>query len=62
MLTDSVNSKKAAADSGSATGKKAKESLQVLDVAQLLLTAVKTPAGPADDSGTASEPEPEPAQ
>jgi Fe-S oxidoreductase len=62
MLTDSVNSKKAAADSGSAAGRKAKESLQVLDVAQLLLTAVKTPADPAGDSGTVSEPEPEPAQ
>jgi Fe-S oxidoreductase len=62
MLTDSVNSKKAAADSGSATGAKAKESLQVVDVAQLLLTAVKTSAGPAGDSEAVSEPEPEPAQ
>ncbi|MFD6369655.1 (Fe-S)-binding protein, partial [Streptomyces roseolus] len=43
MLTDSVNGKKAASDSGSAAGVKAKESLQVVDVAQLLLDSVKTP-------------------
>jgi Fe-S oxidoreductase len=60
MLTDSVNAKKAAADSGSATGGKAKESLQVVDVAQLLLDSVKTPAGPAGASEAASAPEPEP--
>ncbi|BDM71666.1 Fe-S oxidoreductase [Streptomyces nigrescens] len=41
MLTDSVNGKKAASDSGSASGGKAKESIQVVDVAQLLLDAVK---------------------
>jgi hypothetical protein len=38
MLTDSVNGKK---NDGTA-----KESIQVLDVAQLLLDSVKTPAGP----------------
>ncbi|MGW3311549.1 (Fe-S)-binding protein, partial [Streptomyces sp. NPDC001073] len=40
MLTDSVNGKKAASDSGSAAGGKAKESVQVVDVAQLLLESV----------------------
>ncbi|MFE2889657.1 Fe-S oxidoreductase, partial [Streptomyces sp. NPDC059272] len=40
MLTDSVNGKKAASDSGSAAGGKAKESIQVVDVAQLLLESV----------------------
>jgi len=60
MLTDSVNSKKAAARNGSTAGGKVKESLQVVDVAQLLLNAVKTPADPAGDSSPASEPEPEP--
>ncbi|MFF8450156.1 hypothetical protein ACF06Q_21030, partial [Streptomyces leeuwenhoekii] len=44
MLTDSVNGKKAESDSGSAAGGKAKESVQVVDVAQLLLDSVKTPA------------------
>ncbi|MET9994958.1 heterodisulfide reductase-related iron-sulfur binding cluster, partial [Streptomyces mutabilis] len=44
MLTDSINSKKAESDSGSAAGGKAKESIQVVDVAQLLLDSVKTPA------------------
>ncbi|MDI3388546.1 (Fe-S)-binding protein [Streptomyces sp. B-S-A8] len=48
MLTDSVNGKKAAAESGSAAGVKAKESLQVVDVSQLLLESVKTPI----DQGT----------
>ncbi|WP_329622541.1 (Fe-S)-binding protein [Streptomyces sp. NBC_01255] len=48
MLTDSVNGKK---NEG-----KAKENLQVVDVAQLLLDSVKTPAEPE------SAPEPEPAQ
>jgi Fe-S oxidoreductase len=46
MLTDSVNGKKAAAESGSATGVKPKESIQVVDVAQLLLDSVKTPIAP----------------
>ncbi|WP_189880242.1 heterodisulfide reductase-related iron-sulfur binding cluster, partial [Streptomyces viridiviolaceus] len=42
MLTDSINGKKAASDSGFAAGGKAKESIQVVDVAQLLLDSVKT--------------------
>ncbi|MFJ3667725.1 (Fe-S)-binding protein [Streptomyces sp. NPDC090106] len=52
MLTDSVNGKK---NEG-----KAKESITVVDVAQLLLESVKTPADPADAAETESEPEPEP--
>ncbi|MEU7044151.1 (Fe-S)-binding protein [Streptomyces varsoviensis] len=52
MLTDSVNGKKNDA--------KAKESLQVVDVAQLLLESVKTPADPAGEPEKADEPEPEP--
>ncbi|MGW0597235.1 (Fe-S)-binding protein [Streptomyces sp. NPDC002776] len=52
MLTDSVNGKK---NEG-----KAKESIQVVDVAQLLLESVKTPADPEDAAETESEPEPEP--
>ncbi|GAB3952728.1 (Fe-S)-binding protein [Streptomyces sparsus] len=54
MLTDSVNGKK---NDGAA-----KESVQVVDVAQLLLQSVKTPGG-GDDGGsseTATVPEPEP--
>ncbi|MET7360673.1 (Fe-S)-binding protein [Streptomyces sp. NPDC005562] len=48
MLTDSVNGKKAEPNSGSAAGGAAaggaaKETLQVVDVAQLLLDSVKTP-------------------
>ncbi|MCX3059468.1 hypothetical protein, partial [Streptomyces beihaiensis] len=44
MLTDSVNGK-AASNSGSAAGDgKQKKSVQVVDVAQLLLDSVKTPA------------------
>ncbi|MCM2577775.1 (Fe-S)-binding protein [Streptomyces meridianus] len=63
MLTDSVNGKKAANDSGSAAGGKAKENLQVVDVAQLLLDSVKTPADPDGDEQPADDtPEPEPAQ
>ncbi|MFV2117172.1 (Fe-S)-binding protein [Streptomyces sp. Act-28] len=50
MLTDSVNGKK---NEG-----QAKESLQVVDVAQLLLESVKTPAPEAPESDAASEPEP----
>jgi Fe-S oxidoreductase len=46
MLSDSVNGKKAAAESGSATGGAPKENLQVVDVAQLLLDSVKTPSDP----------------
>ncbi|MFF7703224.1 (Fe-S)-binding protein [Streptomyces lydicus] len=52
MLTDSVNGKK--------NDGKAKESIQVVDVAQLLLDSVKTPAGPADDEESEDAPEPEP--
>ncbi|MEU6403835.1 (Fe-S)-binding protein [Streptomyces sp. NPDC046985] len=52
MLTDSVNGKK--------NDGKAKESVQVVDVAQLLLDSVRTPADPAGDEESASEPEPEP--
>ncbi|MFF3247097.1 (Fe-S)-binding protein [Streptomyces sp. NPDC002870] len=52
MLTDSVNGKK---NDGTA-----KESLQVVDVAQLLLDSVRTPAGPADDEEPAGTPQPEP--
>jgi Fe-S oxidoreductase len=63
MLTDSVNGKKAAADSGSATGGKAKEGLQVVDVAQLLLDSVRTPSDPpADEPADEDAPEPEPAK
>ncbi|MGW0763475.1 heterodisulfide reductase-related iron-sulfur binding cluster, partial [Streptomyces sp. NPDC002814] len=56
MLTDSVNGKKTA-------GGKAKESLQVVDVAQLLLDSVKSPVDPkdpGDSAGAQSTPEPEP--
>ncbi|MFI0785725.1 (Fe-S)-binding protein [Streptomyces lydicus] len=52
MLTDSVNGKK--------NDGKAKESVQVVDVAQLLLDSVKTPADPADDEEAEDAPEPEP--
>ncbi|MBC2903646.1 (Fe-S)-binding protein [Streptomyces cupreus] len=52
MLTDSVNGKK---NEG-----KAKESIQVVDVAQLLLESVRTPVDPEDTAQTESEPEPEP--
>ncbi|MEW1658303.1 MULTISPECIES: (Fe-S)-binding protein [unclassified Streptomyces] len=53
MLTDSVNGKK---NEG-----KAKESIQVVDVAQLLLDSVKTPMDPpSDDEQPAGAPEPEP--
>ncbi|MEU6113998.1 (Fe-S)-binding protein [Streptomyces sp. NPDC047117] len=52
MLTDSVNGKK--------NDGKANENIQVVDVAQLLLDSVKTPADPAGEAETADEPEPEP--
>lgn len=47
MLTDSINGKK--------NDGKAKETLQVVDVSQLLLQSVKTPEGPAAD-GSLDEP------
>ncbi|MFB7635949.1 (Fe-S)-binding protein [Streptomyces sp. NPDC056149] len=54
MLTDSVNGKK--------NDGKARESVQVVDVAQLLLDSVKTPMDPpAGDEETAGTPEPAPA-
>lgn len=52
MLTDSVNGKK---NEG-----KAKESTQVVDVAQLLLESVKTPVDPAGEEESEPAPEPEP--
>ncbi|MFF4157024.1 (Fe-S)-binding protein [Streptomyces sp. NPDC001678] len=52
MLTDSVNGKK--------NDGKAKESIQVVDVAQLLLESVKTPAAPEGDGEKADAPEPDP--
>ncbi|MFK0297203.1 (Fe-S)-binding protein [Streptomyces sp. NPDC090442] len=55
MLTDSVNGKK--------NDGKARESVQVVDVAQLLLDSVKTPMDPpAGDEETAGTPEPAPAK
>ncbi|MEU1623835.1 (Fe-S)-binding protein [Streptomyces sp. NPDC020096] len=55
MLTDSVNGKK--------NDGKAKESIQVVDVAQLLLDSVRTPSDPpAGDPASAKQPEPEPAK
>ncbi|MCQ0001407.1 (Fe-S)-binding protein [Streptomyces sudanensis] len=50
MLTDSVNGKK--------NDGQAKESLQVVDVAQLLLESVRTPKPEAPASDAAPEPEP----
>ncbi|MFJ8022012.1 (Fe-S)-binding protein [Streptomyces sp. NPDC096311] len=52
MLTDSVNGKK--------NDGQAKESIQVVDVAQLLLDSVRTPVDPAGTAEAESEPEPEP--
>jgi Fe-S oxidoreductase len=54
MLTDSVNGKK--------NDGKAKESIQVVDVAQLLLDSVRTPVDepPAGEATSESAPEPEP--
>ncbi|MCK7625470.1 (Fe-S)-binding protein [Streptomyces sp. RS10V-4] len=53
MLTDSVNGKK--------NDGQAKESVQVVDVAQLLLDSVRTPLDPpSDDAEPADAPEPEP--
>ncbi|MFF5824686.1 (Fe-S)-binding protein [[Kitasatospora] papulosa] len=53
MLTDSVNGKK--------NDGKAKESVQVVDVSQLLLESVKTPADPTGDEESADQPYPHPA-
>lgn len=50
MLTDSVNGKK--------NDGKAKKSVTVVDVAQLLLDSVKTPVDPAGEAENAPEPEP----
>ncbi|MFF7649013.1 (Fe-S)-binding protein [Streptomyces sp. NPDC007983] len=52
MLTDSVNGKK--------NDGKVAESLQVVDVAQLLLDSVKTPAEPEGDGESTEAPEPAP--
>ncbi|EYT80166.1 MULTISPECIES: (Fe-S)-binding protein [unclassified Streptomyces] len=52
MLTDSVNGKK---NDGTA-----KESVQVVDVAQLLLDSVRTPVDPAGEAESENAPEPEP--
>ncbi|MER7396967.1 heterodisulfide reductase-related iron-sulfur binding cluster [Streptomyces sp. NPDC000151] len=52
MLTDSVNGKK--------NDGKVSENVQVVDVAQLLLDSVRTPADPAGEAEPADEPEPEP--
>ncbi|WP_151476847.1 (Fe-S)-binding protein [Streptomyces albicerus] len=52
MLTDSVNGKK--------NDGKAKESIQVVDVAQLLLDSVRTPVDPAGEAEAQSTPKPEP--
>ncbi|MFJ2025602.1 (Fe-S)-binding protein [Streptomyces sp. NPDC087897] len=54
MLTDSVNGKK--------NDGQAKESIQVVDVSQLLLDSVKTPIDPAGEADAVDAPEPEPAQ
>lgn len=54
MLTDSVNGKK--------NDGQAKESIQVVDVSQLLLESVKTPADPAGEQERVDAPEPEPAK
>lgn len=54
MLSDSVNGRK---NEG-----KAKESLQVVDVSQLLLDSVRTPLDPDGEPEPADEPQPEPAK
>ncbi|MFF7211063.1 (Fe-S)-binding protein [Streptomyces sp. NPDC008238] len=54
MLSDSVNGRK---NEG-----KAKETLQVVDVSQLLLDSVKTPLDPDGEPEAAGEPQPEPAK
>ncbi|MEU0840131.1 (Fe-S)-binding protein [Streptomyces sp. NPDC005962] len=52
MLTDSINGKK--------NDGKVSEALQVVDVAQLLLDSVRTPAEPEGDGESAEAPEPAP--
>ncbi|UQA94481.1 (Fe-S)-binding protein [Streptomyces halobius] len=52
MLTDSVNGKK--------NDGQAKESVQVVDVAQLLLESVRTPLDPAGEPESEDAPQPEP--
>ncbi|MFD4125703.1 (Fe-S)-binding protein [Streptomyces globisporus] len=54
MLTDSVNGKK--------NDGQAKESIQVVDVSQLLLESVKTPVDPNGEPEQVDAPEPEPAK
>ncbi|BAG20265.1 MULTISPECIES: (Fe-S)-binding protein [Streptomyces] len=54
MLTDSVNGKK--------NDGQAKESIQVVDVSQLLLESVKTPMDPTGEPERVDAPEPEPAK
>ncbi|TYR45302.1 (Fe-S)-binding protein [Streptomyces parvus] len=54
MLTDSVNGKK--------NDGQAKESIQVVDVSQLLLESVKTPVDPTGEPEQVDAPEPEPAK
>ncbi|MFE0628866.1 (Fe-S)-binding protein [Streptomyces sp. NPDC058864] len=54
MLSDSVNGRK---NEG-----KAKETLQVVDVSQLLLDSVKSPLDPDGEPETVGEPQPEPAK
>ncbi|GAA1908543.1 heterodisulfide reductase-related iron-sulfur binding cluster [Streptomyces sodiiphilus] len=53
MLTDSVNGKK--------NDGQAREELKVVDVAQLLLDSVRTPADPSGGPDTTDAPEPQPA-
>ncbi|MEU5366321.1 heterodisulfide reductase-related iron-sulfur binding cluster, partial [Streptomyces sp. NPDC005925] len=62
MLTDSVNAKKAAAADGPTTDTPAKQTLQVVDVAQLLLDSVKTPPDPTGRTESENTPEPEPVE
>ncbi len=65
MLTDSVNGKKAAAENGVQGPGTPKQSLQVVDVAQLLLDSVRTAprdsAAPEDTEGTDTPPPAAPA-
>lgn len=58
MPTDSVNGEKAASESVTVAGGKAKDSIQVVGVAQLLLDSVRTPIDPVGEADAKSEPEP----